>query len=250
MPRVHVRLIFGGQTGGMWHWLQDLPQQVLGLDPVWLIVVCALLVFAEDAIFVGFVVPGETAAVIAGVATAIHGVPLWIAIVTIVVAAIVGDTVGYELGKHYFSRVLTTKPLQRHEAGIEKASDFLRRKGGIAVFLGRFTAFFRAMMPALAGSAKMPYLRFLKWNAIGGIVWGTTFVVVGHVAGRTYKQLEHTVGRDGAIAAAVLVVLALITWRVIVARRERHEERERVDDQRRRPSGPRSRLRSSTDNPK
>lgn len=202
---------------------------MLHLDPTWLIVVCALLVFAEDAIFVGFVVPGETAAVIAGVATAIHAVPLWVAIVAIVGAAIVGDTVGYEVGKHYLSRVLKTKPLLRHEAGVEKASDFLRRKGGIAVLLGRFTAFFRAMMPALAGSARMPYGRFLKWNAIGGIVWGTTFVGAGHVAGRAYNHLEHTIGRDGAIGAAVLVVVVLIAWRVRTTSRERREEREAAD---------------------
>lgn len=215
----------GGQTGPMWHWLGDLPQHVLNLNPVWLIVVCVLLVFAEDAIFVGFVVPGETAAVMAGVATAIHGVPLWIAIVTVVMAAVVGDTVGYELGKHYLSRVIGWKPLRRHEAGVARATDFLQRNGGLAVFLGRFTAFFRAMMPALAGSAKMPYTRFLKWNVLGGIVWGSAFVIVGHVAGRTYRHVEHTVGRDGAIAAAGLVVLALIAWRVRAAIRERREER-------------------------
>lgn len=207
------------------HWVQTLPNQLLRLNPLWLVLVCTLLVFAEDAIFIGFVVPGETAAVLAGVATAIHGVPLWLAIVVVVLAAILGDTVGYELGRRYLSRVLKTRPMRRHQVGIEKASRFLRRRGGVAVFLGRFTAFFRAMMPALAGSAEMPYLRFLRWNAIGGIIWGTIFVVLGHVAGRSYQTLEHKVGRDGAIAAFAVVVLALVAWRVYSGVRERREER-------------------------
>lgn len=216
---------------GLWHWFKQIPENVLHLDPVWLIIVCGLLVFAEDAIFVGFVIPGETAAVIAGVATAIDAVPLWVSIAVIVLAAIVGDTVGYEIGKHYLSRVLETKPLQRHRAGIAKATDFLRRKGGLAVFLGRFTAFFRAMMPALAGSAKMPYPRFLKWNAIGGIIWGTGYVLIGHVAGRSYHTLEHTVGRGGAIATAVIIVIALIGWRIRNGIKERREEREAAAEQ-------------------
>lgn len=199
---------------------------LLSISPVWLIVVCTLLVFAEDAIFLGFVIPGETAAVLAGVATAIHGVPLWLAIVVVVAAAIIGDTVGYELGKRYLSRVLRTKPLQRRRAAVEKASDFLRHKGGVAVFLGRFTAFFRAMMPALAGSAQMPYRRFLKWNALGGVIWGTTFVVIGHVAGRGYHALEHKFGVDGAIAVAVIVAVLLLGWRVRTGIKERREERD------------------------
>ncbi|MGN6250859.1 MAG: DedA family protein [Marmoricola sp.] len=198
---------------------------LLNINPVWLIVVCTLLVFAEDAIFVGFVIPGETAAVLAGVATIIHGVPLWVPIVTVVIAAILGDTVGYELGKHYLIRVLETKSLQRHRAAVDKASDFLRRRGGVAVFLGRFTAFFRAMMPALAGSARMPYARFLRWNAVGGVIWGTTFVVVGHVAGRSYHTLEHKIGLGGAIAVAAVVVVLLAAWRVRSSIVERREER-------------------------
>jgi membrane protein DedA with SNARE-associated domain len=194
----------------MWAWLRHLPAAVLSLHPVWLVLACALLVFAEDAVFVGFVVPGETAAVVAGVATALRGIPLWVAIVAVDVAAIAGDTVGYEVGRHALSRVLDAKPLRRHRGRVERARDVLRRRGGVAVFLGRFTAFFRAMMPALAGSARMPYLRFLRWNALGGVVWGTTFVVLGHVAGRSYQQLEQSVGRGTAVAAAAVVVLALV----------------------------------------
>jgi membrane-associated protein len=211
-------------VGTIWHWLQHLPEHVLSLDPVWLLLVCGLLVFAEDAIFIGFVIPGETAAVIAGVASSVQGVPLAAAIAVVVVAAIVGDTVGYELGKHFLSKVLQHRILAKHAHRIEKANDFLRRRGGIAVFLGRFTAFFRAMMPALAGAAKMPYRRFLKWNAVGGIVWGTLFVVLGHAAGNSYHQIEKKAGRGVAIGLAVAVVAVIVWWRFRSERAEKQEE--------------------------
>jgi membrane-associated protein len=194
---------------------------ILGLDPLLILAVTGLLVFAEDAIFIGFVIPGETAAVLAGVGAGLGHVALPLSIVVVVLAAIIGDSVGYEVGRLFFGpRVLTSRLLAPHRHRIERAQAFLRRRGGIAVFLGRFTAFFRAMMPALAGAAGMPYRRFLLWNAIGGLVWGTGFVLLGYAAGASYEEVESQVGRGVAIALAAIVVLAVVVWRV---RARRHE---------------------------
>jgi membrane-associated protein len=74
-------------------------------------------------------------------------------------------------------------------------------------------------MPALAGAARMPYRKFLVWNAVGGVVWGTVFVVLGYVAGASYHRVEKLVGRGIAVALAVLVVGALVFWRVRSERR-------------------------------
>jgi membrane protein DedA with SNARE-associated domain len=194
---------------------------ILGLHPALILAVAALLVFAEDAIFIGFLVPGETAAVLAGVGAGLGHVPLPLAIVVIVLAAIIGDSVGYEVGRLFFGpRVLTSRLLAPHSERIRRAQDFLRRRGGIAVFLGRFTAFFRAMMPALAGAAEMPYRTFLAWNAVGGVVWGTGFVLLGYAAGASYHQVEKQVGRGLAVGLAVIVVGLLVVWRVRRSRAE------------------------------
>lgn len=194
---------------------------ILGLHPALILTVAALLVFAEDAVFIGFLVPGETAAVLAGVGAGIGHVPLSLAIVAIVLAAIIGDSVGYEVGRLFFGpRVLSSRLLAPHRERVFRAQDFLRRRGGLAVFLGRFTAFFRAMMPALAGAAEMPYRRFLFWNATGGIVWGTGFVLLGYVAGASYHQVEKQVGRGVAVVLAMAVVSALVVWRVRRTRTE------------------------------
>ena len=188
---------------------------ILNLDPFWLLLVAGLLVFAEDAVFVGFVVPGETAAVLAGVAAGVDHVPLAVAIVVIVAAAIIGDSVGYEVGKAWLGPALDRmRFLDKHRPRIDQAQDFLRRRGGVAVFLGRFTAFFRAMMPALAGASDMHYRKFLLWNALGGIVWGSVFVTLGYLAGNSYHHVEKVVGRGFAIGLAVIVVAALVVWRV------------------------------------
>jgi membrane protein DedA with SNARE-associated domain len=82
------------------------------------------------------------------------------------------------------------------------------------VFLGRFVAFLRAVMPALAGTAGMRYRRFLAFNAAGGIVWGTGVVLLGYLAGNSYAAVERTVGREVALALAGIVLVALVVWRV------------------------------------
>ena len=200
--------------------MSSLLDGILGLDPMLILAVTGLLVFLEDAIFLGFVIPGETAAVLAGVGAGLGHVPLAASLAVVIVAAIVGDSVGYEVGRKFFGpRVLTMPLLERHTERIGRAQQFLQRRGGVAVFLGRFTAFFRAMMPALAGASHMPYRKFLVWNAAGGVVWGTVFVMVGYVAGASYHQVEKQVGRGIAVGVAVVVVAAIITWRVRSERR-------------------------------
>lgn len=188
--------------------------RLLNLDPAVVCVAVGLLVFAEDAMFVGFVIPGETAAVLGGVAASQDRLPVWVMCTVVVAAAIVGDSVGYEVGRHFGPRILGLRILDKRRARLETAQDYLRRRGGWAVLLARFTAFFRAVMPALAGVSRMRYPVFLLFNAAGGIVWGTGFVLIGYLAGSSYQRVESLVGRGVAIVVAAIVVCAVIVWRV------------------------------------
>src|SRR5689334_4915189 len=122
--------------------------------PAWLVcLVAGAVVLAEDALFIGFVLPGETVAILAGVAASLGHAPLALVLVVVVLAAVVGDSVGYEVGRSYGTRIVAAQRLQKHRPRIDRAQALLVRRGGTAVFLGRWTAFFRAVMPALAGSA-------------------------------------------------------------------------------------------------
>lgn len=193
--------------------------------PGWLVLVVAgIVVFVEDAIFVGFVVPGEAVALIAGAAAKLGHVSLTGVLIVVIAAAIIGDTVGYEIGRHVGPRALQWRILARHRTRISRAQEFLASHGGSAVFLGRWTAFFRAVMPALAGTARMHYPTFLAWNAAGGITWGTTVVLLGYAAGASYAQAEKTFGRDAAVVVLAIVLVAVVVWRV-----RKHLKRRRAD---------------------
>jgi len=102
----------------------------------------------------------------------------------------------------------------RRQAGVDAARAQLQRRGGVAVLLGRFTAFFRAVMPALAGLSRMPYGRFVRWNAAGGLVWGVAFTLIGYLAGDSYEAVARTVGRGSSAVIAAVVLVALVVWRV------------------------------------
>jgi membrane-associated protein len=193
---------------------------VLNAPAAWIYIVVGLLVFAEDALFVGFVLPGETAAVLGGVAASRDRVSLAGIVVVVVAAAIIGDSVGYEVGHRYGRRILQLPFLRKHSERLDAAQRMLARRGGWAVFLGRYVAFFRAVMPALAGTAHMPYRKFLSFNAAGGIVWGTGVVLLGYLAGDSYKHVEKVAGRGAAVTVAALVVVAVVVWRLRERRRE------------------------------
>lgn len=199
--------------------LSRLTDWLLSLNGLSVYALVGLLVFAEDALFVGFVLPGETAAVLGGVAASLGHASLPLMLIVVIGAAILGDTVGYEVGRHVGPRILRAGPLKRHGRRLDDASKLLAERGGTAVFLGRFVAFFRATMPALAGTSGMRYLKFLAYNAAGGIVWGIAVVVAGYIAGASYARVEKVLGPTSAGVVLVLAVVGVVVW--VVRRRAR-----------------------------
>ncbi|WP_024366856.1 DedA family protein [Arthrobacter sp. TB 26] len=192
-------------------WIIDAVRNA-GPLPAYLII--GALVFAEDALFIGFILPGETAAVLGGVLASQNHLQLWLVLVLVVAAAIAGDTVGYQIGRHFGSRILEISLLQKRRSQLDRARDLLARKGGSAVFLGRFTAFFRAVMPALAGLSHMPYRRFLTFNIAGGAIWGAAVVLAGYFAGNAYLTAAKTFGPAATIALLAVLTAAAAAWYV------------------------------------
>jgi membrane-associated protein len=201
--------------------VSGLVHRILELSGWLVLLVAGLVVFAEDALALGFVLPGETVALLAGAAAKLGHAPLVGVLIVVIAAAIVGDSVGYEVGRHLGPRVLRLRIFAERRERVDDARAFLARRGGAAVFLGRWTAFFRAVMPFLAGTARMPYPKFLAWNAAGGLTWGATVVLLGYAAGASYAQVEKSFGRDAAFVVLAIVVIAAVVWRIRKHRAER-----------------------------
>jgi membrane-associated protein len=176
--------------------------------------VIAALVFGETAIFLGFVLPGETAVVLGGVLASRGHVSLAVLTAVVVVTALAGPMVGYEIGKRMGDRLFAARALRRVPGGPDRARAALRDRGGLVVLLGRFIAFARAVMPAAAGAVRVPYRTFVLYNVAGGIIWGVGYCLLGYLAGSAYSAIESRVGAGLAIAVAVAVVAAVTVWTV------------------------------------
>jgi membrane protein DedA with SNARE-associated domain/membrane-associated phospholipid phosphatase len=177
----------------------------------WAYIVLGLLAAAESAAFVGLAIPGETAMLLGGFLAHQGRVSLGVMMAAGAIGAVVGDSIGYEIGR------LFGEPLKRSRLGRRvgeqrwaKAEAYLRAKGGRAVFLGRFIGLLRALVPALAGMSRMPYRTFLPWNLAGGVIWAPGFVLLGYLAGSSYQKVEQIAGRASLLLAAVVVVVAAL----------------------------------------
>lgn len=181
---------------------------VLGLSGLPAYGLVGLLAAGEAAAFVGLFLPGEAALLLGGVLASQGRVSLPVMLAVAVVAAIVGDSIGYEIGRRG-GPALKRSRLGR-AVGKErwaKGEAFLERRGGPAVFFGRWVGVFRALVPSLAGMGRMPYPRFLLWNALGGLLWASTVVLVGYAAGAQYKRVEQLFGRASLLVALTTVLL-------------------------------------------
>src|SRR5689334_13264619 len=191
--------------------------------PGWLVLA---LVFAfpalEASAFVGFIFPGEIAVILGGVAASRGTVPLWSVIAAAVSGAIIGDSIGYLIGRRWGTHLLQgtvgrLPVIRTHlDKNLDSARAYVQRRKGSAVFFGRFTAALRALVPGLAGISEVHYPTFLAYNVAGGALWGAGFAVLGYVAGASYHRVERIAGQAG------LVLLGFIVAGLIAARLARH----------------------------
>jgi membrane protein DedA with SNARE-associated domain len=147
--------------------------------------------FAEAAAFVGFILPGETSLLIGGVLAHSKVWPLWLFIICAIIGAISGDSVGYEVGKHFGPRIkLTAFGRIIGEKRWRIAEHIFEKYHGGAIFFGRGQALLRALVPALAGMHRVPYKTFLKWNAAGGVIFSSIVIVLGYEFANSLQSLE------------------------------------------------------------
>jgi membrane-associated protein len=168
--------------------------------------------------------PGETALVLAAVLASQGKLHIWLVILIGVSSAIIGDNLGYLLGRHFGrDAVLGRGPFRAHrQRAVAYGDKFFKRHGPKAVFLARWVALVRFAAAWLAGINRMPLKLFFFWNALGGISWGVTFALVGYFAGEAGAGVLAKVGVAGAILLALMIV-GVVVYVVVRERRHRNE---------------------------
>jgi undecaprenyl-diphosphatase len=168
----------------------------------------------ECAAFAGLLVPGESLVLASGFFAHEGVLELDAVMAAVAIGAVVGDNVGYQIGLklgrewllRHGRRVGVTPPrLQRAEA-------FFARHGPKAVFVGRFVGFARALVPFVAGASRMPYRRFLVYDALGAALWSVAFVLLGYGLGASWRVAERWIGRASVLLAGIIAIVGLVLW--------------------------------------
>lgn len=170
----------------------------VGFDPQELIkagglLLIALIVFAESGMFVGFFLPGDTLLLSAGIlaSTGQFDTNIYLVIAVIAFAAILGDNVGYHIGKRYGRRLFRKKDgLVFRQQYVQQAEAFYEKHGSKTMLLAHFVPIVRTFAPPVAGVAHMNYKQFFIYDAIGDIAWATSITLLGYWFGSRVPGLE------------------------------------------------------------
>ena len=182
------------------------------------------VIFALIAIeTMGIPVPGETALITAGIVASRGRLEIEVVIAIAAAAAILGDNVGFAIGRKLGRRLLTAPgPLLHHRRRVIAVGEpFFDRHGPKAVFLGRWVTGLRITAAWMAGVTRMSWPTFLFWNALGGIAWATSIGLIAYFVGHSAEKIIHLAGLGGA---AAVVIGGVAVWLVLRARRERAED--------------------------
>lgn len=147
------------------------------------------IIFAETGLAIGFFLPGDSLLVVAGLFAAAGKLNLWVMLVTLIIAAIVGDAVGYysgrKVGPAIFSRPKSRFFNPKH---LKKAHAFYEKHGGKTIIIARFVPIVRTFAPIVAGAANMGYRDFVFYNVVGAVTWVTSMLFAGYFLGGLVEQ--------------------------------------------------------------
>jgi membrane-associated protein len=154
----------------------------------------ALIIFAESGMMVGFFFPGDTLLFSAGILAASGQLPIVLTVVIIAVSAIVGDNVGYQIGKHLGPRLFRKKDslIFRHDY-IMKAEKFYEKYGTKTMLVAHFIPVIRSFAPVTAGAGKMDFKQFFIYDAIGDIAWAAGITLLGYFVGSKIPGIENLI---------------------------------------------------------
>ena len=174
-----------------------------------------IIIFAETGLLVGFFLPGDSLLVTAGLLAADpdFGLNVWLLGLILTVAAIVGDTVGYHVGKATGPRIFTREDsLFFHKSHLLKAQAFYEKHGGKTIIIARFMPIVRTFAPVVAGVGQMRYASFLVYNVVGGVLWIWSMLIVGYVLAKTVPGVATHVEKVILVVVFLSILPGIIAW--------------------------------------
>ena len=188
------------------------------------------IVFVESGLLFGFFLPGDTLLLLAGVAAGDGKCDIKVLVIGTVIAAIVGDSTGYTIGRRAGRPLLEKrdgKVLNQHN--LKRATAFYERFGSFTIVAARFVPWARTFAPLIAGCTLMSYRKFLAWNVLGGLLWGAGIPILGYVVGEIPGFEKIALGAVGVMVVISFIGPAVHYWRARQAHPEQSVTEEQID---------------------
>ncbi|TBN56991.1 DedA family protein [Glaciihabitans arcticus] len=203
-------------------WILALVESV---DPVLRTVLAGVGILLETSILVGLVVPGDSIVIVAS--TAVEGpVEYFALVVTVVIGALSGESIGFALGRFFGPRIRHSRLGRRlGERSWQRAENYLDRRGGPAVFISRFLPVLHSLVPLTVGMSTMKYSKFMAWTIPACVLWAFAYVSVGSLAAGSYRELSDQLHGAGYIFVGIIAAFALLVFvvkKLIARSEERH----------------------------
>jgi len=173
------------------------------------------IIFTETGLLIGFFLPGDSLLVAAGLLASQpeFGLNVYLMGILLSIAAVVGDTVGYHIGKATGPRIFTREnSLFFNRKHLIRAHDFYERHGGKTIILARFMPIIRTFAPVVAGVAEMRYRDFIKYNVVGGILWVWSMLLAGYVLGRYIPGIDKHLEKIILLVIFLSILPGIIAW--------------------------------------
>ena len=173
------------------------------------------IIFTETGLLVGFFLPGDSLLVTAGLLASQpeFGLNVYLLGFILSIAAIVGDTVGYHIGKMSGPRIFTREDsLLFNKKHLYRAQDFYERHGGKTIIIARFMPIVRTFAPVVAGVGNMKYSSFIAYNVIGGIFWVWSMLFTGYFLGRYVPGIDQHIEKVILLVIFLSILPGIIGW--------------------------------------
>ena len=188
---------------------------IIGIYGVWTYLILFVIIFCETGLVVTPYLPGDSLLFVAGALAGAGYLNGEVLLLSLALAAILGDSLNYWIGYTTEMRILEKYPSVIRKEHLEETREYFKKYGGFTIVIARFIPFIRTFAPFLAGVGKMPYRWFLTWNITGGVLWICAFTLAGYFFGSIPVVKENFSLVIYAIMGISLLAVASVVIRMI-----------------------------------
>jgi len=188
---------------------------------IWTYVILFLIIFAETGLIIFPFLPGDSLLFTIGAFAALGHLDITPLVITLFVAAVVGDSVNYWIGRKFGQKIVDNPRIPINQEHLDETTKFYEKNGGKTIILARFIPFIRTFAPFVAGASHMNYTNFMVFNVVGGFTWVFSLTLLGYFFGNLPGIKENM---EIGVIAVILISLLPVIFEFVKVKVKKHQK--------------------------